>query len=170
MNLIERGIAAVCVVVMWITTTVIFAILVANAVLRYATGGSLEWASEVPELMFPWLVMSGVVLAAMHGSHIATTFLLEAIPARWQRRVAIAGWLVVGALYGVLAWATAGMLAIVHDEHSPVLGVPGSTTYGCVLIGMAMLSVLAFRSAHRAWVGNGSARPGGEHQPHLTTT
>ena len=38
------------------------------------------------------------------------------------------------------------------------------------LIGMVMLSVLAFQSARRAWVGNGSARPGDEHQPHLTTT
>ena len=39
-------------------------VLVVNTVLRYATGASLQWANEVPELLFPWLVMSGVVLAA----------------------------------------------------------------------------------------------------------
>ena len=63
---VDRAITAVCRGVLWLSTSVIFAILVANTVLRYATGTSLQWANEVPELLFPWLVMAGVVLAA-HG-------------------------------------------------------------------------------------------------------
>ena len=43
------------------------------------------------------------------------------------------------------------MLEIVHDEKSPILQVPGSVTYGCVMGGMAMLAVLALLSAWRAW-------------------
>ena len=69
MNLIERTISVLCQVLLWISTVVIFAILVGNTILRYATGASLQWANEVPELLFPWLVMSGVVLAAQHGAH-----------------------------------------------------------------------------------------------------
>jgi len=69
-------------VVLWLSTVVIFGILVANTVLRYATGSSVQWANEVPELLFPWLVMAGVVLAAVHGAHITTTFLMEALPVR----------------------------------------------------------------------------------------
>ena len=64
MNFIEWAVVGVCRVLLWISTSVIFIILVANTVLRYATGTSLQWANEVPELLFPWLVMSGVVLAA----------------------------------------------------------------------------------------------------------
>ena len=33
------------------------------------------------------------------------------------------------------------MLEIVHDEKSPILQVPGSVTYGCVMGGMALLAL-----------------------------
>lgn len=148
---VERAVAAVCRVVLWLSTAVIFVILVANTVLRYATGSSLQWANEVPELLFPWLVMAGVVLAALHGAHIATTFLMEALPAAGRRIVATASWTVVAALYATLAVATWRMLDIVHDEKSPILQLPGSITYACVMAGLALLAVLALQSAWQAW-------------------
>lgn len=146
----DRAIVVVCSAVLWATTAVIFVILTANTVLRYFSGTSLQWANELPELLFPWLVMAGVVLAAEKGAHIATVFLMEALPARARRVVAGVGWLVVAALYGTLALATYRMLEIVHDERSPILQVPGSVTYGCVMGGMLMLAVLALQSAWRA--------------------
>ena len=149
-GLVERGITGACRVVLWLATVVIFAILVANKALRYITGSSLQWANEVPELLFPWLVMAGVVMAAQHGAHIATTFLMEALPRPVQRIVATIGWLVVAALYAVLTVATYRMLDVVHDEKSPILQMPGSITYACVMVGMALLSVLALQSAWRA--------------------
>jgi TRAP-type transport system small permease protein len=151
MNLIERAVVGLCRLLLWISTAVIFVILVANTVLRYATGSSLQWANEVPELLFPWLVMSGVVLAAAHGAHITTSFLMDAIPAALRRWTAIGTWLVVAALYGTLAWATFQMLDIVHDEKSPILQVPGSLTYGCLMGGLLMLGLLACKSAWNAW-------------------
>jgi TRAP-type C4-dicarboxylate transport system permease small subunit len=48
------------------------------------------------------------------------------------------------------------MLDIVADEHSPILGVPGSVTYGCVMVGMAMLAALALLSAWRILRPDGS--------------
>ena len=150
-NLIESGVAALCRAVLWLSTALIFAILVANTVLRYATGGSLQWANEVPEMLFPWLVTAGVVLAAQHGAHITTTFLVEALPAGIRRVIATASWLVVAALYGTLAGATFRMLAVVHDEKSPILQLPGSITYACVMGGMALLALLALQSAWRSW-------------------
>jgi TRAP-type C4-dicarboxylate transport system permease small subunit len=61
MRVLERAISVVCQVLLWVSTTVIFVILSVNTGLRYATGSSLQWANEVPELLFPWLVMAGVV-------------------------------------------------------------------------------------------------------------
>jgi TRAP-type transport system small permease protein len=151
MKRVERGIVLLCQVVMWITTTLIFAILCVNTVLRYATGSSLQWASEVPELLFPWLVTAGVVMAAARGAHITTTFLMEKLSPAARRPVGALVWLVVAGLYGTLSVATGRMLEIVHDEASPILGVPGSVTYGCVLVGMAMLAVLALQSAWQIW-------------------
>ncbi|PXW94380.1 TRAP-type C4-dicarboxylate transport system permease small subunit [Sphaerotilus hippei] len=151
MKLLERGIVLTCQTVMWISTTVIFLILSVNTVLRYSTGSSLQWGAELPELLFPWLVMAGVVLGAAHGSHITTTFLVETLPASVRRVIALIVWLTVAALYGTLARATWNMLEIVADEKSPILQVPGSVTYGCVMGGMVMLSLLALVSAWRVW-------------------
>jgi TRAP-type transport system small permease protein len=150
-NALERAVVAACSLVLWLTTAVIFVILTANTALRYISGSSLQWANELPELLFPWLVMSGIVLAAEKGAHIATVFLVEAVPPLVRRVIAITGWLVVAALYGTLAWATYAMLEIVHDEKSPILNVPGSVTYGCLMAGMALLALLALLSAWRAW-------------------
>ncbi|MGJ7497915.1 TRAP transporter small permease [Variovorax sp. RT4R15] len=149
-NAVERGVVGLCQVVLWLSTVAIFVILVANTVLRYARGSSLQWANEVPELLFPWMVMAGVVLAAVHSAHIATTFLMEAIPAAARRVVSVLSWLVVAGLYGTLAWATFRMLDVVHDEKSPILQVPGSLTYSCVMVGMALLALLALQSAWQA--------------------
>lgn len=149
-NLIERAIAHLCSIVLWLSTTVIFAILCANTALRYSTGASLGWANELPELLFPWLVMAGVVMASLRGAHIATVFLMESVPGRIRRVIGVGGWLAVAAMYATLSWATFRMLDIVQDEKSPVLQIPGSVTYGCVMGGMVLLALLALQSAARA--------------------
>ena len=152
MNVIEHAVVGLCRAVLWISTIAIFLILVANTALRYATGSSLQWANEVPELLFPWLVMAGVVLAAAQGAHITTSFLMDAVPAAARRIVAVLGWLAVAGMYFTVAWATFRMLDIVHDEKSPILQVPGSLTYGCVMGGMLLLAVIALLSARKAWL------------------
>lgn len=150
MSIFERVIVVLCQTLLWISTVIIFAILAVNTILRYATGASLQWANEVPELLFPWLVMSGVVMAAQRGSHITTTFLISKLSPSIQRGLGVLVGLIVFALYSTLAWATWRMLEIVHDEKSPILQVPGSVTYACVMAGMAMLAVLALIAAFRA--------------------
>lgn len=158
-GLVQRAIATLCRLVLWLSTSVIFVILVVNTVLRYLTGSSLQWANEVPELLFPWLVMSGVVLASLQGAHIATTFMMDVMPARIRRLVATLSWLVVAGLYTTLTVATFRMLEIVHDEKTPILQLPGSLTYACVMGGMAMLAVLALQSALDAWRSQPAAVP-----------
>lgn len=140
---IERAVVLFCQAVLWISTTVIFFILCANTLMRYLLESSLQWANEVPELLFPWLVMAGVVLAAIHGSHITTTFLLDAVKPKYQRLIKLVGHLAVTASYSVLFIATWRMLPIVHDERSPILRIPNSVTFACVMVGLGLLAVLA---------------------------
>lgn len=150
-NALERAIVSGCSALLWVSMSVIFLILSANTLLRYLVGGSLQWANEVPELLFPWLVMSGVVLAAEKGAHIATVFLVDSVSAGARRLIATFSWLVVAALYAVLVGATWNLLEIVHDERTPILQVPGSLTYVCVMVGMVLLALLALLAAWRAW-------------------
>lgn len=165
MTIIDRAVAFVCRVILWVSTSVIFVILVANTVLRYATGSSLQWANELPELLFPWLVIAGVVLAAQHGAHITTSFLMERVPPAVRRVVGVVTWLAVCGMYATLSWATYRALEIVHDEKSPILQVPGSVTYGCVMLGMVMLGLLALQSAWQTVRGKKTEGPSAE--PHV---
>ncbi|MFL6691688.1 MAG: TRAP transporter small permease, partial [Ramlibacter sp.] len=101
----DRAIGMVCRGVLYVTLSVTFFILSVNVGLRYAMGSSLAWASELPELLFPWMIMAGVVLAAQSGSHIAVVILTQKLGAA-RRWVLAAGSLVVAGLYLGLCWAT----------------------------------------------------------------
>jgi TRAP-type transport system small permease protein len=151
MKYIEKFIELVCVIILWVSTLAIFVILTGNTVLRYTKGNSLQWANEVPELLFPWLVMAGVVLGALKSAHITTTFLMEKLPYHFRRPLTAFTWLIVCALYAVLSVATYKMLDIVHDEKSSILQVPNSVTYACVMGGMILLSILALFSAFKTF-------------------
>jgi TRAP-type C4-dicarboxylate transport system permease small subunit len=164
-SVLERAVVSLCRGVLWLSTLVIFVILVINTVLRYATGSSVQWANEVPELLFPWLVMAGVVLAAAHGAHITTSFLMDTLPAKTRRAVTTLSWLVVAGLYATLALATFRMLEIVHDEKSPILQLPGSLTYACVMGGMLLLAVLALQSAWQTAFAPPEPAPSSEEPP-----
>ena len=77
MATVDRGIGSVCRVLLYLTMAIVFAILSINVGLRYVAGTSLSWASELPELLFPWMIVAGVVLAAQHGSHIAVVIVTK---------------------------------------------------------------------------------------------
>jgi TRAP-type transport system small permease protein len=166
MNALEKIIVKLCLVVLWVSMSIIFVVLTINTVLRYGGGKSLQWANEVPELLFPWLVMAGVVLAAVRGAHITTSFLMDGLSTSVRRYVGIGGSIIVAALYSTLFVATWRLLDIVHDERSPILGLPGSITYGCVMVGLGLLAVLAVLAAWRAFTGDGAATPAASENPH----
>ena len=144
-----------CHAVLYVTLSVVFVILSVNVVLRYAAGRSLAWASELPELMFPWMIMSGVVIAAQHGSHIAVVILTQKLGAA-RRWVLTAGSLVVAGLYLGLAWAAWPVFEIAADERTPIMQVPGSVSVGCLLQGFVLLAIVTLLRLPQVWRGTDS--------------
>ena len=145
-DLVNRGVGWLCRAVLYATLVSTFLILSINVGLRYAAGSSLAWASELPELMFPWMIMAGVVLAAQHGSHIAVVILTQRLGAS-RRWVLAAGTLVVAVLYAGLAWISWPLMEVAADERTPMLNVPGSVSVGCLMLGFVLLSVTALGQA-----------------------
>jgi len=141
---------------LYLTLTLTFLILSINVALRYAAGTSLAWASELPELMFPWMIMAGVVLAAQHGSHIAVVLLTQKLGAS-RRWVLGAGSLMVAALYAGLAWTTLPLLEVAADEHTPILAVPGSVSVGCLMAGFTLLALVTLTRLPTVWAGTVNA-------------
>jgi len=141
-RLVERAIGAACEGVLYVATGAIFAILSANVILRYGTGTSLQWASELPELLFPWLVVAGIVLATQHGNHIAVVLVTQRLPASTRRCVLAAGSVATIALYSILAGAAWELMPIAADELSPMLHVPGSVTIAALMIGFLLVAIV----------------------------
>jgi TRAP-type C4-dicarboxylate transport system permease small subunit len=152
LKLIDSIISWWCHTVLYITLTVVFVILSANVCLRYAAGTSLSWASELPELMFPWMIMSGVVIAAQHGSHIAVVMLTQKLGS-FRRYVLTAGSVIVAGLYLSLAYAALPVFEIAADEHTPIMQIPGSVSVGCLLLGFVMLSIVTLCRLPDVWNG-----------------
>ena len=152
LQLIDRAIGAGCRAVLYVTLAVVFVILSANVALRYVAGTSLASASELPELMFPWMIMAGVVLAAQHGSHIAIVILTQKLGTA-QRWVLTGGSLVVALLYAALAATAWPLMEIAADERSPILQVPGSVSVGCLVLGFAVLSLVTLCRLPEVWAG-----------------
>jgi TRAP-type C4-dicarboxylate transport system permease small subunit len=130
-----------CKAVLCVTCIAMFAILLSNVFLRYLFGTSLEWAAELPELLFPWFVMSGVVLATSHNAHIYIGFITDRSAGTARVALAFLRAALIVAAYAVLAWIALDLLPIVADERTPVLGVPGSVTYFCLLLGFALIGL-----------------------------
>jgi TRAP-type transport system small permease protein len=150
---IDALISAACSVVLYVTTVALFAILTTNVFLRYLAGTSLQSAGEAPELLFPWMVMAGVVLAAQHGAHISIAWFVEKVPAAGRRPLAILNCAILVIAYGTLVHAAIKLLPVVADERSHVLGVPASVTYACLLAGFIGLILTAIGNAIRLWHG-----------------
>jgi TRAP-type C4-dicarboxylate transport system permease small subunit len=164
---IDRAIGAACRAVLYLTLAVVFAILTANVALRYVAGTSLASASELPELMFPWMIMAGVVLAAQHGSHIAVVIFTQKLGA--SRRWVLAGAsLVVAVLYAALAITAWPLVEIAADERSPILQVPGSVSVGCLVLGFALLSLATLCKLPEVWAG--VEVPHGHEEPEIAAT
>lgn len=149
---IDRAIGMACRGVLYLTLAVVFTILSANVGLRYLAGTSLASASELPELLFPWMIMAGVVLAAQHNSHIAVVILTQKLGAS-RRWVLAGGALMVAVLYLSLAVTAWPLLEIAGDERSPILQVPGSFSVGCLMLGFTLLAIVTLCRLPGVWSG-----------------
>lgn len=148
-DVLDAGIRNVCRFILYVTTVVLFLVLSINVFLRYLVGSSLSSAGEIPELIFPWLVMAGVVLASQHGAHIAISWLIDKLSDSRRRIVAIMNCGILVAAYSTLAWGTYTLMPIVSSERTQVLKVPSSVTYSCMLIAFVFLIITSLTQMAR---------------------
>ncbi len=120
-----------------------FLALMAEVVVRYLTSQGLGWPSELPSLIFPWLVMSGMVLAAQRGQHIAVTALLDALNRGGRRVLLVALHLLAAMTFLYLAWVGLDVIEITGTEVYPVTGITARWAYMALIVGFVGLAITA---------------------------
>lgn len=122
---------------------VMFVSLMAEVIVRYFTNQGMGWPTEMPNILFPWLVMSGVVLAAQRGQHIAVTAINGLLGKGGNRVLLIGHQLLVAATFFYLAWVGLDVIEITGTEVYPVTGITAKWAYLAMIAGFTGLGVTA---------------------------
>lgn len=142
-RLIDRTISYAATASALIALITMFLALCAEVVVRYLTKQSLGWPAELPNFMFPWLVMSGIVLAAQHGAHISVTILLDALDRTQARALLLAMQVVVILTFGYLTWVGLDVIKITGSTVYPISGVSAKWAYLALIAGFVGVGLTA---------------------------
>ncbi len=140
---VEVGIEIFCKSVLMLSGFGLLAVLVVNVFVRYVIQGSVEAASELPTLLFPWFVMGGLVLAAVRGNHVAMQLTMHLLPPAGRRVLSLIIHGLSAVVFAVLGWHAIENTLIAHDEVSTILHVPGSIGYAALTLAFFLMSLCA---------------------------
>jgi TRAP-type C4-dicarboxylate transport system permease small subunit len=119
------------------STVALLILLGVNVVARYAfQEGGVEWISEMPAQLFPWLIAGGIVIAVQRGAHIAVDVLYSFLRERAGQLLAAAIYFLVLVSYTILFFVVWKVAEIVSVERSPLLGIPNSWGYYALMFGV----------------------------------
>lgn len=141
LDAIDRGVALVAIAITSAAICLIFAVLMTDVVVRYFTPRGLGWAGETPNILFPWLIMGGILLAAQRGAHISVPILLFALRRPLARALLVFLHLAVAATFAALAIGSLSVLEVTRTQVFPITGVPMAYAYAAMLFGF--LGILA---------------------------
>jgi TRAP-type C4-dicarboxylate transport system permease small subunit len=119
----------------------IFFALMLEVVIRYATSSGLGWPNEVPNLLFPWLIMGGIVLGAQRGSHIAAEAIRGYLSTEQLRLLLAFINLLVAVSFGYLAYLSLQVISITKAQVFPMTGLGQAWAYSSLLFGFGGIAL-----------------------------
>jgi TRAP-type transport system small permease protein len=122
----------------------IFLALMAEVVVRYLTQAGLGWPNEVPNLLFPWLIMGGIVLGAHRGAHIAAEAVQTLLNSEQLRILLILIHLLVAVSFAFLAYLSLQVISITKAQVFPMTGLGQAWAYSSLLFGFGGIAVASF--------------------------
>lgn len=140
---VDRIISACCIVLAIASLCTMFFSLMVDVGVRYVTNQGLGWPGETPNLLFPWLVMSGVVLAAQRGQHIAVVAVQGFLGRAGNRALLLLLQTLVAATFFYLAYVGLDVIEITGTEINPVTGISASWAYLALIAGFVGLGITA---------------------------
>ncbi|GAA1184798.1 TRAP transporter small permease subunit [Nesterenkonia xinjiangensis] len=127
---------------------IVWVLLLVAVVLRYATGSSMDFATELPAYLYPWIIAGGVIVAMALGGHIAVDFVLTRLGPRGAQGTQVGIWVFSGTLFAVITVLSLSLVEPLLAQITPILGWP---RFGSFAAFMLMAACLAVQSFARAW-------------------
>lgn len=153
-SIVDRVIVSISMVIAVITISVMFFSLMAEVVVRYVTNQGMGWPTEMPNLLFPWLVMSGIVLAAQQGKHIAVETIQGFLSKTSNRILMMLLQVVVIATFFYLAKVGLFVIEITGSETYPVTQVSAKWAYLSIIVGFTALGITGITTLFRLFMAD----------------
>lgn len=160
---LDRAIGLVCKGVVLSTGVALLVSIGIGVAARYVVSvGGVDWAEELPKLLFAWFIMAGVVLAVQGGNHIAVDLLMRFLGDRGKRWLIVFTNLLVFVAYLYLMNTALEVADIAAAEKNPLLGTPGSLPFYALASGSLLTAVGSLSIAIRVALLGHEAAPHGK--------
>ncbi|PJG86242.1 TRAP transporter small permease [Conservatibacter flavescens] len=148
---IDKCITAVSIIAVILSIIAIFASLLLEVFVRYFTSESLGWPHEMPNLLFPWFVMMGIVLAAQKGMHVSVNIIPSFLNVSMNKVLFISINLLAAGIFMYLTWLSFEVIEIVGEETFPVTNISSSWAYLSMTVGFLSLAITALTTVIRVF-------------------
>ncbi|MCE7029602.1 TRAP transporter small permease [Jiella avicenniae] len=102
---VTRGFVVVLAFASGLSMALVFAIILANSLMRYTTGASLQWGEKLPIYLTIYGVMFGTALAYLLDRHVRFTIIIDTVNARLRHVFLLVVDVVMVVSGGLLAYA-----------------------------------------------------------------
>lgn len=150
---VDHTVAVLCRTVVLVTGVALTVVLTIGVLGRYVlVSGGMGAVQELPERLFPWFIVAGIVLAAQAGGHMSVEWLPGKLGPRGRKVLFIASNSIVIIAYIALAREALRLAEIASVEHSPVLGLSGAHGHWAMAAGFGLTAVVTLCSCLRTAV------------------
>jgi len=140
---IDRAIGAVVEPVAALLVLVEVVILATGVVTRYVIRQPLVWTDELATILLLWLAMLGAVVAYRRGEHIRLSAVLRRCSPHRRSVLETIGSVVTAIFVLELLPASITFFQQEQTDPTPALGIPRSDVVLAVIVGLALILVLA---------------------------
>ncbi|QUJ70625.1 TRAP transporter small permease (plasmid) [Photobacterium sp. GJ3] len=143
LNGLDRLIEYTALAIFILAISALFLSLGTDVIVRYLTTESLGWPAEMPNLLFPWLVMGAIVAAAQRGRHIAVNAIIGFLRQGTTRGLMFLINLITTATFCYLAISGLDVVSIAGSQLFPISGISSSYAYMALVYGFAAIALTA---------------------------
>lgn len=131
------------IVIVFATLIPMFLALLANVILRYAFNSGITWAYEIHNILLPWLVAGGAVMASSRGSNIAVTVFVGTLPEIGRRFCAIAVHMFVSIVSGIVAYSSMPIVKAARFSRLAETGIPQMYGYISIIYAFSAIALIS---------------------------
>lgn len=138
-----------------VTLVVLFVGLMANVILRYASGRGLDWAYDIHAILLPWMIAGGVVIATVQSRNIAITILPDLLSPGGKRIVFLVASVLTLVISLIVVWSSFPIIkAAQYQRISALGGISQLWGYASLIYGFGGIAMICLCDVIAALMGH----------------